>query len=249
MEAGKSLTEAEQSLNRLIGIYWPALYAYLTRDRGLSEHDAKDVLQGFLAAKVVQQDLIGKADRERGKFRRYLQVALDHYAISVHRHQHSKRRSPGEDAVVALDHLQPEERQALPDVPPEQHAAYDLVWAQQTIEEALRRLKEHCLHTGREAHWAIFEERIVRPLWEGGTPARYNHIIREHGLKSPLQASNALLSVKRMFNRIFREVIREYAREESLVQHELDDIVKSLRQFGFKGDLGLMVPTRDEEQG
>lgn len=247
LNAAQSATEAEDSLNRLIAIYWPALYAYLTRDRKLSEHDAKDVLQGFLADKVVQQELIGKADRKRGKFRRYLMVALDHYAISIHRRQQSKRRSPGEEALVEMDQLPRAEVMSWPDTHPEHHTAYDLVWAQQTIEEALRRLKEHCLRTDREAHWAIFEERIVRPFWEGEPPERYAKLVHTHGFTSPLQASNALLSVKRMFSRIFREVIRDYIRDESLVRHELDDILQSLRQFGYQGDPGLLALARDEE--
>lgn len=246
LKAGKPQSQAEESLNRLIGVYWPALYAYLTRDRGFSEHDAKDVLQGFLADKVVQQDLIGKADRNRGKFRRFLMVALDRYAISLNRYQQAQRRSPGEDALVELEKLPQEEIDALSEMPPAQHPAYDLVWAQQTIEEALRRLKEHCARTDRTSHWELFEERVVLPVWEGQPTKPYAEVMKRLGMTSPLQASNTLLSVKRMFTRIFREVIREYARDEDLVRHELDDIMATLQQFGFKGNLGAAHASRDD---
>jgi DNA-directed RNA polymerase specialized sigma24 family protein len=246
VKAGKGQTRAEESLNRLIGIYWPALYAYLVRDRGLAEYDAKDVLQGFLADKVVQQDLIARADRQRGKFRRYLQVALDRYAISIHRRQLSQRRSPGEDAILAIEDLPVEDRDRMPVMQPEQHAAYDLVWAKQTIEETLRRLKEHCMRTDRESHWMLFEERVVQPIWEGRDRERYADTIHRHGFSSPLQASNALLTVRRAFTRIFREVIREYALDEALVTDELEDIMNSLRQFGYKGELGVVKKSPDE---
>lgn len=49
--------------------YWSPLYAYLRRSEpGLSSHDAKDLVQGFLARLIERGDLefVGP---EKGRFR------------------------------------------------------------------------------------------------------------------------------------------------------------------------------------
>jgi hypothetical protein len=48
--------------------------------------------------------------------------------------------------------------------------------------------------------------------------------MRRIGFKTPLQASNALVTAKRMFERQLRSVVAEYAGDESEVESELMDL-------------------------
>src|SRR4051812_38640775 len=77
--AGQPPAEARAALDVLLRRYAPALRAHLLLDRRMSgdRSKAEDVLQGFVADKVLERNLIALADRERGRFRTFLLAALD----------------------------------------------------------------------------------------------------------------------------------------------------------------------------
>src|SRR4051812_37499795 len=47
---------------------------------------AEDLVQAFITDKVIEQDLIALARKERGRFRTFLLTALDRFAIDQIRH-------------------------------------------------------------------------------------------------------------------------------------------------------------------
>src|SRR5213079_336957 len=79
--ATRGTENGKLALAELVQIYLPALRAFLTVSMRIDEHRADDLLQGFLADRVLQQDMIAQADRERGKFRTFLLATLKRYAI------------------------------------------------------------------------------------------------------------------------------------------------------------------------
>jgi len=58
-------------LDELCAKYWKPLYSYL-RCRGYANEQAKDLVQGFFTEKVIDQELVRSADRDKGKFRNFL---------------------------------------------------------------------------------------------------------------------------------------------------------------------------------
>ena len=94
--------DRRESLGLLLQRYLPALRTHLVVARQVGAERADDLLQGFVADKVVEQDLIAAAERERGKFRSFLRVALNRYVVDQRRREHAARRhAPGEQ--VPLD--------------------------------------------------------------------------------------------------------------------------------------------------
>src|SRR4051812_47357518 len=76
--AGESGSLARKgALAALVNRYLPALKVYLMRKRKLSADAAEDVLQSFVAEKVLDASFIATADRRRGKFRTFLLTSLD----------------------------------------------------------------------------------------------------------------------------------------------------------------------------
>ena len=63
--------QREVVLAELCRKYWKPVYCYL-RSMGLGNEQAKDLTQGFFTEKVLGQDLVQKADREKGRFRNFL---------------------------------------------------------------------------------------------------------------------------------------------------------------------------------
>jgi RNA polymerase sigma-70 factor (ECF subfamily) len=70
-------TRAQAALARLCQAYWYPLYAYVRR-RGYAAHDAQDLTQEFFA-RLLEQNWLVQADRERGRFRTFLLAALSHF--------------------------------------------------------------------------------------------------------------------------------------------------------------------------
>ncbi len=72
--------------------------------------------------------------------------------------------------------------------------------------------------------WGVFEVRILAPILQGTEPADYRELVERFGLRSPSQASNVLITGKRMFERVLRSVVAEYARDERDVDEEIGEL-------------------------
>src|SRR3954469_23630165 len=82
-KAGCTSGESQRAaLVEVLNRYMPALRSHLIYHKRIESHQAEDLLQGFLLSKVIEQDLIGAARQERGRFRSFLLTALDRFAIS-----------------------------------------------------------------------------------------------------------------------------------------------------------------------
>src|SRR4051795_12436921 len=77
--AARGTDNGRLALSELLQIYLPALKAHLVGPLRIDEHRADDLLQGFLADKVVEQNMIALADPTRGKFRTFLLTALERF--------------------------------------------------------------------------------------------------------------------------------------------------------------------------
>src|SRR5690606_37022898 len=84
-----------RALVQLIERYLPAIRSYLVHRKRLRVEDADDLLQGFLMSKVLEQDLLPRAEQDKGRFRTFLLTSLDRYIISEHRRQTAQKRSAG----------------------------------------------------------------------------------------------------------------------------------------------------------
>jgi len=85
----------KQALQSLLLQYLPALSAHVISKWRVPAERAEELLQAFLAAKVLKGNLIGQARREKGRFRGFIRKTLDDFVISQIRHAAAKKRSPG----------------------------------------------------------------------------------------------------------------------------------------------------------
>jgi RNA polymerase sigma-70 factor (ECF subfamily) len=205
-------------LNELLSRYRPALKAHLVLKKKFPPTQADDLIQGFLSTKVLDDGLVSRADPEKGKFRTILLTALDNYVISVIRHDGAKKRSP-EQGFVSLDDSADQFGAVQP--PPD---PFDVAWANEVIVEALRRVKVECAASGRSAYWSVFDCRVVAPIFDGAEALPYEQVVEKFGFRSPTEASNALVTAKRMFVRALRAVVAEYARDEDGVDKEIEEL-------------------------
>lgn len=215
------------AIGGLIVRYLPAFRAHLTRHHGLSIHYADDVLQGFVCDQVVATELIGRADRARGRLRGYLLGALRHYLSRVRRGVRAKKRAPARPPV-SLSAAAPDESGAADWPVADDRAggadAFDIEWARQVLAETAARMSAESSDPDRARVYRLFDLRVFGPVYRGDAAPDYARIVRELGFASPSQASNALVTGKRTFARLLRGVIAEYAADPAEVEEELADL-------------------------
>ncbi len=215
----------EEALAMLLTRYRSALKAHLMFAKRLPPDQAEDLLHDFISDKVLRHSLLAGSDPNRGRFRTYLLTALDRYAVSAHRRDAAQKRAP-EGGFVELEDFEISAGNAR------QPAAGDVEWARQVIVEALQRAQTECEATGRAHFWTMFDIRVVGPLLRGEPPPAYEVLVEQLGFLSPLQASNALTTTKRIFTRMLREVIAEYAESQEAVETELRELRGILANAG-----------------
>lgn len=210
-------------LDHLLRQYLPALRAHLTVEKGLSTDHAEDVLQGFVADKILDKDLLCQADHTKGKFRTFLLRALNNYLISLFRRAAANKRAP--------NRAEPLDPQLQPDLvknTKEPAQAFDLAWARRVLSLALDDMKEYCRATDRRDVWGVFDARVLRPVLEQETTIGYEQLVQKFGFRSPRQASNVLVTAKRIFRRHLRQVVSEYTETDEEVEEELRDLRRIL---------------------
>ena len=199
---------SRDALGRLLVRYLPALRARLVIEKRIQPDRAGDLLSGFISDRVVEQQLVARADRSRGRFRTFLLTALDRYVVDQHRAASAGKRNPGGGStVVSLELL--DERQHPGAGSPS--AASEVAWAREVLAEAVRRMEAQCRADARPDLWDVFRCRVLDPALEGAEPLPYDQFVSTFGLKTPAQAANALVTAKRMFARVLRSVVAEYA--------------------------------------
>lgn len=145
--------EARQAVQDIFTAYRYPLYGYL-RSSHLGHEDAEDVLQGFFE-KLLRNDTLGTADRERGKLRTFLLTALSRFKLNFQRGEQRRHQRVQAEA----DHWDEDEarwqreRHASHETP--EHF-YDRRWAAELIEQVRSRLRQMYEQRGRrELHDAL----------------------------------------------------------------------------------------------
>lgn len=216
-----------EALAALLSRYLPAMKAYLLGKRRLRDDDADEVLQAFVGEKVLDPAFVAAADARRGRFRSFLLTSLDHFLID----QLRRRRRHAAQGTLTNESQTPAPPEPAAPAEPD---VFDVAWARQVINEALRRTEQECRDGGRDDLWSMFDQRVVGPTLLDRPAPPYEQLVDTFGFRSPLAASNCLVTAKRMFARALRAVVTEYAGEAANVEDELVDLMKILSGGGAR---------------
>ena len=225
---GKAAAAEPAPLDRLVRLYWQPLKIYLLATFPNLHDQAETLLQDFAEDKILQEGWLKKADQNRGRFRDFLKASLRNFVLN--RLDLRENKNP----AVPLDELEHE----LPE-PASATEAFDLAWARAVIAETLRRMEADCRdpkadQPRRTNIWELFRLRIIEPALHDATPPAYDQLIERFGLKSPMDASNTLLSAKRIFKAHLGSVIKEYAGKDTATAAEIREIEQFLGKLAAK---------------
>lgn len=205
-----------ERLSVLLARRLPSLEQHVVLRFRTSPDRAEDLVQGFIADMVLEQDLIGRAEQTRGKFRSFLLTALDSYVTSTFRREQAKKRSPGDMVLKMAEH-----EDSLAARPCN---AFDVAWTREVLAETARQMERQCMASQRADVWGIFECRVLNPILDQAEPPSYDELARRFGFRSPSQGMNLLAAAKRMFARVLATVIAEYVKDEDDIELQIAEL-------------------------
>jgi hypothetical protein len=220
-ELGGAASGGTDDLDRLIRKYWAPLRIFFLATFPQLRNDADSWLQDFAEDKMLKAGWLARADRDRGRFRDFLKTSLRNFVLD------RLNLAAAKNAPVPLEGMEADLAQPSP--PSE---AFDLMWVRTVLGETLKRMEEDCRNPAedqprRSFIWEMFRVRLLDPIFNDAEPPPYGELIRRFDLVSPTDASNLLLSGKRIFKAHLGRVIREYAGADAATAAE----VKALEEF------------------
>ena len=201
----------ETALQELLGRYWLPLYVYLRR-RGASEQDAEELVQE-LCIELVERDLIGRADPERGRLRGFLKACADQQLMRRRERAGAWKRG-GRARLVALDTALGE--RVVATSPDDAEAAMDRAWAGQVMGRALDRLVEDAGDRGE----------LVRTFFGAEAAPSYRDAARRFGMSVP-QLKSAIHRARRRYRALLVEEVAQTV-GPGVAQDELAQLLGAL---------------------
>lgn len=221
LAAGEKESPASAAaLEVLCRAYWYPLYAFVRR-QGQSPQDAQDLTQEFFA-RVLEKDYLKAADREKGRFRTFLRVALKRFLLNEWERARRIKRGGNRihvafDTAMAERKYQAERSDALA---PDQ--LYERRWALTLLDQALDRLQEEYEHAGK-----LEEFQRLKPFLtadRGSIP--YGQLAASLGMTE----GTARVAIHRLRKR-FREVFRAEVAETVAGIEDIDEELRHIAQI------------------
>jgi RNA polymerase sigma-70 factor (ECF subfamily) len=214
--------DRRQALEELLRHYLKPLRRYLVRVRRIPAAEADDLLQEFLSQKVLEQNLIGRADPARGRFRSFLLKSLNWFVTD------RLRQGRNSDASLSNEgHPEPMDGATGPD------RLFDVEWGRQVLSDAVERMRRQCVQARRADVWAVFEARVLGPTLGGVAPVSLEQLAWRLRLRAAADVSNLLVTAKRMFGRNLRAVVAEYLHDPQGIEDELADLRAAMSYPGY----------------
>jgi RNA polymerase sigma-70 factor (ECF subfamily) len=226
-EVAEGSIDGEEARAALIERYWPAVYAFV-RKAGRDVHDAADLAQGFVVDVMIRRRLFEGADQTRGRFRTFLLRSLKNYMHERHRYETRRRRSDEGRRPMRFSESALAEMEVRSALTPE--AAFAAQWSAGLVRRVITDVRAQCMEDGLEAHWIVFEARVVRPMLQNEAPTPYEALIQRLDLADASQASNMMITVKRRFARRLREEVGRTVPDPVFIEDELNALLRDLEQ-------------------
>lgn len=212
----------KESLDRLVRRYWGPMLAK-AKASGLSEHDAHDAIQGFVADVLLERNLFATADPDRGRFRGLLSQSLSNYLLDRYRREGAAKRRPTNGRLLSIDASD----QAVSSRPDGPETTFTRHWVATVLRNAVQRVRDDFQSAGRDVEWRVLDARMIRPMIDGVAPVPYQALVEELQLRDLPQAASYLVNGKRALGRAILDEIGHTVRDP----HEVNDEIRELLQI------------------
>lgn len=218
---GDAATARQEALNFLAEHYWKPVYLYV-RQRGHNEEQAEDLVQEFFLT-ALETDLFAKADPGKGRFRNFLLGSLKNFLANAHRDAHAKKRHPPEGFVSIHEMASESGPIVVPTDTATPDEAFHRNWIRELVLGVLKALEQKCEDEGKQVHFEMFRQRVIAPILDGGRAPSLQELADRY--KMNLKAVDGrLVRLRRDYQSLLREQIRNYATSDEEVAAEIQDL-------------------------
>ncbi|MGI9470206.1 MAG: RNA polymerase sigma factor [Rubripirellula sp.] len=210
------------AMQELCGRYWFPLYAFLRR-RGCQEQQAQDLIQAFFL-RLLEKDVLRKADRERGRFRSFLLASLKHFVSNESAKDHAVRRGGGR-AIASLDFRDAEGRlatEAIDGISPDAH--FHRQWAVEVLDRAMAVLRRELESEGKAELFAS-----LRPYLSVDSRSHPYEAVAENLGMQPEAVRVATHRLRRRYRKCLEAEIGETVSTREEVEQEIQELFVALR--------------------
>jgi RNA polymerase sigma factor (sigma-70 family) len=213
--------ESAAALETICRAYWPPLYA-LVRRQGHAPHDAQDLTQEFFA-RLLEKDFLRAADREKGRLRTFLAVALKRFLANEWDRVRAQKRGGGV-APVSFDTGVAEERylQQGPEAVSAERL-YERQWALTLLEQTLGRLRAEHQAAGKEGEFDALKGTLTA---ERGAIAYAELAARLNATEGAARV--AVHRLRKRFRELFRAAIADTVENPADVDDEVRYVARVL---------------------
>ena len=212
--------ESAAALEAICRAYWQPLYAYVRRS-GRSPHDAQDLTQEFFR-RLLEQNLLEAADRDRGRLRSFLIVALKHFMVNEWRKAVTQRRG-GAQSHLSFDTDLAETRYAADTSALAPEEVFDRQWALTMLSLTMERLRAEFAAAGRPGDFVVLKDCLLTA--RGALD--YTAIAARLGLNAGATRV-AVHRLRKRFREIYREEITQTLADGADVEGELRHLAAAL---------------------
>jgi RNA polymerase sigma-70 factor (ECF subfamily) len=209
--------ESAAALETICRSYWYPLYAFVRRS-GYSPPDAEDLTQEFFC-RLLEKHWLDAADRDKGRLRTFLVVAMKRLLAKEWRRASAQRRGSGQ-SHVSVDTAFAESRYAAaPAASLAAEAVFDREWALTLLDLTLERLRAEFAAAGKPGDF----EALKGCLMAAGGTIDYAAVAERLGTSQ----GAARVAVHRLRKR-FRQVCREEVSQTLANGTDLDTELRHL---------------------
>lgn len=212
---------SEAALETICRSYWYPLYAHVRRC-GHSPHDAQDLTQEFFC-RLLEKKWLDTADREKGRLRTFLIVALKNFMAKEWRRASAQKRGGGE-IHVPMDTAFAESRYAASsstNLRPDD--VFDQQWALTLIDLTLERLRNEFMAAGKPDDF----EALKTCLMSARGSIDYPGVAQRLGM-SEGATRVAVHRIRKRFREVYREEITQTLSNGEELDTELRHLAEAL---------------------
>jgi RNA polymerase sigma-70 factor (ECF subfamily) len=217
----KDATESAAALESLCRAYWFPLYAYVRRC-GQSHHDAQDLTQEFFR-RLLEKRWLDSVDREKGRLRTFLIVALKHFMSHEWRRASAQRRGGGQSPLPFDTEFAESRYAADPSTKLAADDTFDKQWALTLLDLTLNRLRAEFAAAGKPGDFEAFKSCLMA----ASGAIDYATVAARLGLNEGATRV-AVHRLRKRFRQIYREEISQTLANEADVDGELRHLAAAL---------------------
>jgi hypothetical protein len=104
---------------------------------------------------------------------------------------------------------------------------FNYAWISSLLEQVLEEVQKKCSNRNLTVHWQVFRDRVVLPILNRTEVLSMKEICDKYGIEGTIEASNMITTVKRLF----QTVLRQHIRNSVISDEDTSDELELIKRF------------------